>query len=1043
MLDLGTVRPGSTIRIPFSTFDKDDGSAITMTNFAAADILIYKDGSTTERASTSGFTATTDFDSKTGKHVAVIDLADNTTSGFYNAGSEYLVAIDSVTVDSVTVGGWIARFRIGYPNAVFDTTIATLSSQTSFTLTAGPAEDDALNGHCVIIHDIASSVQMSKALVLDYTGSTKTVTLAAGTTFTAAAGDNISIMDLAPLQPTTTGRTLDVSTGGEAGVDWANVGSPTTSLALTGTTIATTQKVDVETIKTNPVVNAGTITFPTGATLASTTNITAGTITTVTTVTNQLTAAQIATGVWQDTTAGDFTVASSIGKALYINNVAPGGSGGLLISGSNSGTTTFGALTVTGATTLTGNVVLSDGLTISAPSTLNRAGITITGNGSGAGIISTGGSTGNGVSFVGGASGHGFACTGTGTTKHGIIATGGATTSAGINAVGGGTSGDGILITATSGHGISTTGGGTTKHGIHAAGGATTSHGINAIGGGVGHGILATSGSGATGDGIRATAASTNGNGFNLVGVGTGAGILATGGTTGHGISGVGGATSGNGMRLAGTAGNSIAFNILGQGSAAGMSVSGGATGAGAAFIGGATSGSSITQSVTSGNAYIAANVTHAAGTAWASGAITSSAFAAGAINAAAIATDAIDADALAADAIAEINATVDTALADINLDHLVKNAVDTNFATTVHLDSVVGYLADAGTTATFDRTTDSLEVLGAATAPSAATIADAVWDEALSGHLSAGSTGEALNAAGSAGDPWTTSLPGAYTGSQAGKMLSDILTDTGTTLQAELDGIQADTEDIQTRLPAALVGGRIDATVDATGMESGAVGAIVAGVWDTDATTYQNQGTFGQVLGDTGGAGNSIYTTVSSNLPVDLSSVPADTAAAVWQDLTANHTDAGTYGLALGTALQTNLETVDTVVDSIKVKTDYLPSATAGATGGLFIAGSNAATTVNITGNLSGSVGSVTGAVGSVTATVSADVVSISGDSTAADNLESYLDGTNFMPVDAHKPIFSISGATLTVKKPDGTTTAYTRTLTTDAAADPVTGSS
>src|ERR1041385_1823266 len=40
-----------------------------------------------------------------------------------------------------------------------------------------------------------------------------------------------------------------------------------------------TQKVDVDTIKTNPVVNGGTITFPTNATVASTTNITAGTVT--------------------------------------------------------------------------------------------------------------------------------------------------------------------------------------------------------------------------------------------------------------------------------------------------------------------------------------------------------------------------------------------------------------------------------------------------------------------------------------------------------------------------------------------------------------------------------------------------------------------------------------------------------------------------------------------------------------------------------------------------------------------------------------------
>jgi hypothetical protein len=46
-----------------------------------------------------------------------------------------------------------------------------------------------------------------------------------------------------PLIPTTPGRSLDVSSGGEAGVDWANVGSPTTTNGLTGTTIATSQVV--------------------------------------------------------------------------------------------------------------------------------------------------------------------------------------------------------------------------------------------------------------------------------------------------------------------------------------------------------------------------------------------------------------------------------------------------------------------------------------------------------------------------------------------------------------------------------------------------------------------------------------------------------------------------------------------------------------------------------------------------------------------------------------------------------------------------------
>lgn len=43
-----------------------------------------------------------------------------------------------------------------------------------------------------------------------------------------------------PLVPTTPGRALDVSAGGEAGIDWANVGSPTVTNALTGTTVGLT-----------------------------------------------------------------------------------------------------------------------------------------------------------------------------------------------------------------------------------------------------------------------------------------------------------------------------------------------------------------------------------------------------------------------------------------------------------------------------------------------------------------------------------------------------------------------------------------------------------------------------------------------------------------------------------------------------------------------------------------------------------------------------------------------------------------------------------
>ncbi len=231
--DMGTIRPGRTLRIPFSTFDKDDGSTITMTNFSVADILIYKDGSTTERASTSGFTATTDFDAKTGKHVLIIDLADNTTADFFAAGSEYLVGIDAVTVDGVTTGGWVARFEIGYRGAILDTTIATLSSQTSFTLASGPAENDALKDMWAIIHDVASAVQLAWVQISAYTGSTKTVTLAAGATFTAAAGDNISIMGPMPLQPATTGRRLVVDANGLGDATTVKVGPSGSGTAQT------------------------------------------------------------------------------------------------------------------------------------------------------------------------------------------------------------------------------------------------------------------------------------------------------------------------------------------------------------------------------------------------------------------------------------------------------------------------------------------------------------------------------------------------------------------------------------------------------------------------------------------------------------------------------------------------------------------------------------------------------------------------------------------------------------------------------------------
>lgn len=56
-----------------------------------------------------------------------------------------------------------------------------------------------------------------------------------------------SIENRSALRPTTAGRTLDVSAGGEAGIDWANVGSPTTTVGLSGTTVKTATDVETDT----------------------------------------------------------------------------------------------------------------------------------------------------------------------------------------------------------------------------------------------------------------------------------------------------------------------------------------------------------------------------------------------------------------------------------------------------------------------------------------------------------------------------------------------------------------------------------------------------------------------------------------------------------------------------------------------------------------------------------------------------------------------------------------------------------------------------
>lgn len=68
------------------------------------------------------------------------------------------------------------------------------------------------------------------------------VIITAGTVDSVSAVGTVvgrfSLTKTSPLRSTVADRTLDVSAGGEAGIDWANIGSPTATVALTNTTSA-------------------------------------------------------------------------------------------------------------------------------------------------------------------------------------------------------------------------------------------------------------------------------------------------------------------------------------------------------------------------------------------------------------------------------------------------------------------------------------------------------------------------------------------------------------------------------------------------------------------------------------------------------------------------------------------------------------------------------------------------------------------------------------------------------------------------------------
>jgi hypothetical protein len=225
-IHFGKVKPGTTLYIPFQTFGSS-AQSITLTGLAVTDIEIYKAGNVVQRASDAGYsllgTNGIDFDGITGIHGFSVATSNNTTPDFFTSGSQFWVVVSSVTVDAQTVNFIAATFSLGYEGSLLDTTIATLSTQKAFTLSTGSTSNDAYNRCVVVVHDIASSLEIATGVISDYTGGTLGVTLDADPgVFTMAAGDHISIFPPAGVQAMNGSTVLGV---GSSGDPWEGAGA--------------------------------------------------------------------------------------------------------------------------------------------------------------------------------------------------------------------------------------------------------------------------------------------------------------------------------------------------------------------------------------------------------------------------------------------------------------------------------------------------------------------------------------------------------------------------------------------------------------------------------------------------------------------------------------------------------------------------------------------------------------------------------------------------------------------------------------------------
>ena len=230
----------------------------------------------------------------------------------------------------------------------------------------------------------------------------------------------------------------------------------------------------------------------------------------------------------------------------------------------------------------------------------------------------------------------------------------------------------------------------------------------------------------------------------------------------------------------------------------------------------------------------------------------------------------------------AQVNAEVDTALADIHLDHLLAADYDPASKPGTATALLNELIENDGGVSRF--TANALEQAPTGgSAPTAADIADAVWDEAKAGHVAAGSFGEEVQAHALSSE---ISALNDLSAAEVNAEVDTALADYDAPTKAELDAGLAALNDLDAagvRSAVGLASANLDTQLDAlpTAAENRA---------EMDSNSTQ----LAAIVADT----NELQTDDVPGLIAALNDPTAAAVAdAVWDEARSGHTTAGTFG--------------------------------------------------------------------------------------------------------------------------------------------------